>query len=498
MKKTTKLMCLLLVMLMIVGTLAACGGDATDTGANTGDSQIKDPSDTEGYESVYTPSGNKYDGQDFIVLLSSKDSGVKNFFEFSEEEPTVIDNAVQRRNASVEADYDVKIQAPIIDTGASNKGAEKMQQAISSESLEYHLSFIESYSVVPLATQGALYELNSLEGVNLKNEWWDQNANRDLTVNDLMFFTTGDIDAWDDMQQFIMMFNRTTFTRDITSYTVDNFYKLVQDGKWTFDIFFEIAKGYTKDLNGDDTLDKNDQWGMITWNDTIYSVFASCGGQVVSYENGELALPIFGNQTAQNCMREYTEWTAQNAYNYSVRDNNSGGNAIKIFSNDQALFFLGRLSSLNNFRDMDSQFGVVPVPKYTEDQTYNVTCSPYHLNLMCTLNLDTDVTMRGEVIESLAYYSRQFLTPAYREKTLEGQQVRDDGSLETLKITADNRIYDIGFFLRPGNITPELIGLYKKNSTDYASMYASVRTAAEMAVNDVATAYDALASEWSK
>ncbi len=493
MKKTTRILCLLLCMLMLVGTLAACGGDAKDTTASTDDPSTPSDSTSEEQKSTYTPSGNKYDGTDFNILLSSKDSNVSNFFEFAEEDPTVIDTAVQNKNAAVTQDYGVNFVV-IKDAGGSNTGATKMQQAMDAESLDYHLSFVESYSAVPLAYQGTLHELNHLEGLNLKNEWWDQNANRDLAVNDLMFFTTGDIDAWDDMQQFIMMFNSTLYARDIKDYTLEEFYQLSADGKWTYDKLYQIAKSYTKDINGDQAITSDDQYGMITWDDTIYTVFASCGGKVIEDVDGELTLPIFGNQLAQDCMREWTEWTKENGLNYS--QSGGGGVAIKMFSEDRALFFLGRLSSLNNFRDMESDYGIVPVPKYTEDQTYNITCSPFHLNFVCTLNLDTEATMRGEVIESIAYYSKQYLTPAYREKTLEGQSARDDGSLETLKISAGNRIYDLGFYLRPGNITPELIYLYRAWSTDYASMYARVQSTAEMAVNDVATAYAGLSGQW--
>jgi len=506
MKKSIRILSFALCALMLCGMLAACNGGAGDStvdlGANGGVNIGPGGNQGGDHQSTYAPSGNKYDGADFVVLISGKDANTLDIFTYAEENPTVIDTGIQKKNAAVESDYDIKIAETVLDRGSSNGGATKMSNAISSESLDYHLAYIESYSVVPLAYDGVLYDLNSMNkeginGINLNNEWWDQNANRDLAINDLMFFTTGDIDIWDDMQQFVMIFNRTLFARDIKDYSVDEFYKLVQDGKWTYDMFYEIAKGYTKDLDGAGVLNNEDQWGMITWDDTIYSVFSSCGGQVVKVEeDGSLSLPIFGNELAMDCMRKYTEWTKENAYNYS-RDG-GGSKAIKMFTGDLALFFMGRLQSLDNYRDMESDFGLTPVPKYSEDQTYNVTCSPYHFNFVCTLSLEEQVDMRAEVIESLAYYSRQYLTPAYREKTLEGQSVRDDGSLETLKITADNRIYDIGFYIKPGDITRELIQLYRLWSTDYASMYAGVKSTAEQAVKSVSDAYRDMIAEWQQ
>ena len=499
MKNNARIISLVLCALMLVGTLAACNtspSDTVDLGKGPGGVEITGPGENGEHVSSYAPTGNKYDGAEFIVLESCKAGDMVSAFEYAEENPTVLDTGISKKNLAVEADYDVKIKI-IKDIGASNTGATRMTKSKSSETLDYHLSLISAYDVVPLAYQDALYDFNSLPEVNLKNEWWDQNATRDLEINGLMFFTTGDIDVWDDMQQFIMMFNRTLFAQKITSMTVDEFYATMQEGKWTYDMFYSLAKGLTDDTNGNGAPDALDTYGMITWDDTIYSVFSSCGAQIVSIdESGSLSLPIFGNELAMNVMREYTEWTKDNAYNYS-RDG-GGSKAITMFKENRALFFMGRLQSLSIYRDMESDFGIVPVPKYTEDQVYNVTCSPYHLSLVCTLNVNEDVQMRGEVIESLAYYSRQYLTPAYREKTLEGQSLRDDGSFETLKITADNRIYDIGFFIKPGDLTAGLIQAYRVWGTDYASLYAERKSQAEMAVKTVSDAYAALASSWAE
>ncbi len=492
MKKLTRILCFALCVLMLAGTLAACDSKKPDT--TTPDTTPQTP-DSSGYESTYTPSGTTYEGADFVILLSSKAGSVTNFYEFADENPTVIDLAVQKKNAAVEADYDVKITSTKI-AGKDSPGVAKMQSSFSSGSLDYHMSHIDAYGVVPLSYQDNLYELNSLTGLNLKNEWWDQNANTDLAVDDLVFFTTGDIDAWDDMQQFIMIFNTDLFKSHVKDYSLEEFYKLSEDGKWTYDVFFKIAKGFTEDANGDSIMDNNDLWGMVTWDDTIYATFVASGGKIVSIQDSDLSLSILTDENAQNCMRLYTEWTQQNAYNYSVRDNWNGTKANKMFTNNQVLFNFERLQVVSGYRDMDSDFGLVPAPKFTEDQDYHVFCSPYHLNFICTLNLEESIQMRGDVMESLAYYSKQHLTPAYREKTLEGQEARDDGSLNTLALTAENRTYDYGFYLQPGNIGEELIQLYRNWSTDYASMYAKVKTPAETAIKNVEDAYKNLIKEW--
>ena len=507
MKKASRLLCLALCLVMIISVLAACGGEQTADSGN--EAETIDLSggtvtgggvvigDGDGTPSVdtstdkYEPSGNDYNGMEFIVLVSNKDSTVVNMFEYKEEDQTVLNSAIHRKNENVKADYNVTF-ATVADVNGAN-GAQNMLKAYQSGTLDYHLSYLCAYDVVGLATQGVLYDLNKLDGVNLKNSWWDQRANIDLSINDQMYFTTGDIDVWDDMQQNIMMFNRSLFTAEVDGTTVEDLYSLVEQGKWTYDKFYELGRGVTSDSNGDNKMTHEDTWGMITWDDTIYAVFSSTGAKIVKNENNTLALGMIGDERSIDCMTEYTEWTSQNAYNYS-RDGN-GSKAIKMFQEDRALFFMGRLSSLNHYRDMQSDFGVIPVPKYSESDDYYVTVSPFHTSLVCTLSTDEQATMRGEVIESCAYYSAQECTPAYREKILEGTNIRDEGSLMTLKLCATNRIYDIGFYISPGKINGQLILLYRKWGTEFASTYEQYRAAAEQDIASVASAYAKLANQ---
>ena len=497
---------------MLTAVFSSCGGNQTES-TDTAASAVSGPVDLSGGDNgigggvviggnnnlpsvdassdKYEPSGTDYNGADFVVLVSNKDSAVVNMFEYKEDDRTVLNSAIHRKNESVKADYNVSFSFEF-DQVAKN-GATNMLKAYQSDSLDYHLSYISADSVVGLATQGVLYDLNKLDGINLANSWWDQRANIDLSINGQMYFTTGDIDVWDDMQQFIMMFNRSLFTEKVDGTTVDDLYSLVEDGKWTYDKFYELGRGVTDDSNGDNKMDHEDTWGMITWDDTIYSVFSSTGAKVVKNENNTLSLGMIGDERSINCMTEYTEWTAQNAYNYS-RDGN-GTKAIKMFQEDRALFFMGRLSSLNHYRDMQSDFGVLPVPKYTEEDDYYVTVSPYHTSMVCTLSTEAQATMRGEIIESCAYYGAMECTPAYREKMLEGTNIRDEGSLMTLKLCATNRIYDIGFYISPGKIQGQLIILYRKWGTEYASTYEQYRSAAEQDIASVASAYAKLANQ---
>ena len=60
------------------------------------------------------------------------------------------------------------------------------------------------------------------------------------------------------------MFNKSL----VQKYQLDNPYQTVKDGKWTLTVFDTMSHAVSADLNGDSTMDLNDQWGMV-WQSTI-------------------------------------------------------------------------------------------------------------------------------------------------------------------------------------------------------------------------------------
>ena len=496
-KLTKRLLALALACLMLL-CAAACGGtttpettgDVTTDGASVTDAPAVT---TEGPE--YEFAGTTYDGADFVVLVGGRAAQTFNDFKYNEENATVLDEAVYAKNTAVEEEYKIIISY-VEDMGTENGASAKLNTQYRAGDEGYHMAFVPCYVTVPLATNATLYDLRSIESLDLTHSWWDQNINEECTVKDVLFFTTGDITVWDDMQQFIVMFNKDLYK---TEGFTDNLYAIVDEGKWTYDKLGEIAKDVTEDIEGNDKMDMADKYGVLLWDDTIYGVFGSVGAKIVSKnEQGDLELTIH-DERGIDALLKYTEIAASgNAINYQ-RFGSSGTPAINMFSESRALFFFGRLQSFDNFRDMETAYGVLPYPKLTEAQdNYHTTLSYFHATFLCTVNLDFDIEMRGTVMEALGYYSQKHLTSAYENKMLEGTYVRDEESVGTLRLCADTRAYDFGFFAQPANINKELIYLFRSLSTGFASKFEEKRDAAESALANYNSGFEAAAQEWGK
>jgi hypothetical protein len=125
-----------------------------------------------------------------------------------------------------------------------------------------------------------------------------------------------------------------------------------------------------------------------------------------------------------------------------------------------------------NLRDMTDDYGILPYPKYDENQenyrsvvqdTAALTCVP----VTCSI-LDT----ASAVLEALAYYSYYDVTPVYYESALKVKYSRDEITPKVIDIIRDSAMTDTSYvyidaFNNLGRIMRDLNG-YEKYSSTYA------------------------------
>ena len=472
----TKKLAALLAAAMLAASLAACG--ETPTPAVTDASVESTAPITEAPE--FVPADADLSGE-FTMLLSGNapDTNVafKTFDESDATSRTQLDEAVFRRMKAVEELYGVKFNF-VEDFGTAGSAKAKLIVAATAGDSDFDAAAVAAYDAIPLATAGALQELNGIEGLTLDADYWDARAARDLTVHGQLFATTGDIDFWDDMQQNVIAFNKQV-KADLN--IEENFYALVEDGAWTLDALASFAKHATEDLNSDGVYDMSDKFGLITWDDSIYAVFEGSGERVVRVgDDGSLTLTLVGSERIVDVLTKYTDFCfGGDAINYQ---RHTAKEAMDMFAGNRALFLCGRLQSLDGYRDMETDYGILPYPKYdTAQEDYHTVASPWHMTLFAVPTA-ADGERAGAVLNALAYYGKTYMTGAYYDKTLTGQYFRDEDSLATLERMAATRAYDLGLYIQPANINKQLIYMFREGSKDFASTFAGYADAANAAL----------------
>ena len=145
------------------------------------------------------------------------------------------------------------------------------------------------------------------------------------------------------------------------------------------------------------------------------------------------------------------------------------------------------------YRDMESDFGILPYPKFSETQDdYYSTIFPYISQFICVPVVQNDISRIATVTEALGYYGEQIVKPAYYDVSLKGQAARDAESLDMLDIIFENLVYDIGYYYQVGPYNKQLIYMLRESDSNFASRYEAYRPAAETQISNINKAFSSI------
>ena len=495
-----RLTALLLGALLLVPSIVGCAGKGAQTtsGADTSADVT-----TEAEEKVSLPENMNYDGARFTVLTAG--NVAYNDFDYDEDSAgvNVVSEAQYRRLALMEEKYGVRKQ-----NGSSygnGPGYQDLAVAVSSEMDTYHLGIIGGYDVAALARNNYLYDINSLKWVDTSKSWWDQNANKDLSIGGLLLFTNGALTAAYSESTFAFYFNkdlaREYFTDD------QNPYQLVRDGKWTVDKLAELSRLVSEDLDGNDIIDYKDRFGIYTWDDSMVGMVEAAGTKICTVVKDGSVFLTLNNDSTLNMINAYADIAYDGkyalAYQAEMRAGNMNTDSVYgSWGEGKALFWASSTNNLSRIRSLDGDFGILPYPKLTEDQDrYYSTIAPYNSQFICVPLYLEDEEFVGAVTEALAYHGKELVTPAVYEKTLKGMYARDEESYDMLDVIFNSYGYDFGLYYRiggsaNGGYTDMLLNLLRQKSTSFVSGYESRVNTAEQELKELNENFKQLIKYW--
>ena len=293
MKKSLALFFVFLILCQ--GMFLSCASDKTTESNN----RISDESDNDNsFGDRIAPDipESNFDGYKFTILVNSCSETNVNLNDFHAEEITsvAINDAIYNRRLKVENMLNVSIED--VETTEAKDGAAKeyIITDVKAGTGAYDLASIAGYAAASLSQENYLVDLKTVPYINLEADWWDQTANRDLTILDQLFFTTGEITTSDNDATYCILFNKQI--REDNS--LENPYELVNGGKWTIDKFIEMASTISKDLDGNGKYDENDQYGALIWDDTMMGIINASGERCVTInDEGLLELTLNTEKT---------------------------------------------------------------------------------------------------------------------------------------------------------------------------------------------------------
>lgn len=479
---TKRCTALMLAILVALPTLFACGksdaGEVTTTTAASATDATEAtttlPEETEFKAVANVPADADYTGHTFTFLISGNIENNREKNDFFAETMTgePLNDAIYNRNLMIEEKLGVKIETfEEYDSSKSGRGKayNKLSTAYTAGDTTFDAAMISGYDASTLAYTGYLYDMNAVPYVDLAQPWWDQKVNQDLTVAGKLYYTTGDISTADNDATCAILFSKDLVSEN----KLESPYELVDSGKWTIDKMAEMCAQVHSDLNGDGNYDANDRVGAIIWDDTVMALLNATGVKCCTLsEAGELQLTLNDERTL-NMFEKFSNafYAPEMAYAYQ-RVSYDIATPLNMFANKQALFYTQLLDLVSYLRDMETDFGILPHPKLTEEQDeYYNTIGSWHSVFLCVPAIQENVERTGVIIESLAAESMNIVTPAYYEQTLVGKFVRDEESVVTLDIILATRVYDLGWFYQIGGYNESVMNLWRQGKTNFMSMY---------------------------
>lgn len=503
MKTSMRFWLLLITLSMVCTSLFACGdkGDTTaptleKTNPNgTPTTGNEDPGQPNvGEEALYKPEVYDYDC-DFTILTDDNGGSDRPNWIYEENKPSgeVISNALFNRQSIMEELYGVTLRLK-----KDTEYETLITNTLSSGDYVYDISMVPAVNTLALACKGAYKNVLELDTViNLEASYWDQRIQKEYRINDMLFTLEGDFSYVDELRTLVVLYNDSIYSKYDYTNKYGTAYSLVESNTWTYSVMMEMIKDLADNSNHDDVMNENDTWGMVSERTAVYYFFLGAGMKTMENNNGELTL-LLTDTTYYNRLYDVIENTLSMAGNPDVIMVNSPGAvsdssqawtfASNIFEYDRALFRTTTLSAVTRLLDMESDYGILPIPAYFDDQTeYYCWVSGNTAMPMAISDNTPDSHVTAEIVERLCYHSRygsDTLYSAFFDHMAYSRICRTQDDINMLEVVMDSKTYDLDQVTKITEVEPKLYTLAgNKNFDKLSSTISSLVESAESKLN---------------
>jgi hypothetical protein len=336
-----------------------------------------------------------------------------------------------------------------------------------------------------LATGGYYLNLFNVPGIDMSAPWWDQKCVSDLTIDGKLFFCISDMVILPYQMAWVLLFNRVL----IEDLDLPDPYDFVRDGTWTLDVMLELVRAAALDVDGSGVWGRGDRFGFAS-NASVPNSFL-LGASIIPIVKDSDGVPTLIPPSSRDIEAIDKIWEIMNPAN---------GNHFRIAQNQEhemlasreALFTGNNMTIIEQTREMEDSFGIIPFPKMNAEQ------GRYYANMgVSTPVLGIPVTAdnperTGNIVSAMSAVSMETLRPAYFEYTLNLRRVRDEDTLEMLEIIADSRIFSIGHVFGWGITASYNDNIANRSPESITTLFDRIAGTTQASIDATLRAFDAL------
>ncbi|MGN1128702.1 MAG: hypothetical protein ACI4T6_07075 [Candidatus Flemingiibacterium sp.] len=476
-KKSIRFITLLLACLMA----ASCG----ESGSADPDATVSGGSETtSSAPETVAPDKDELPEKDFegreFKVLACESTAYKGYIDVEESNGDILNDSIYESNRAVEDRFNVVIKQEILGAVEANNTATKL---LAAGDHEYDIMSMTDRLALQQAVQGLLISYADMPYIDLEKDYWCQSINDTMTIGGEQWLAYGDFNLSVYDYTYALAFNKQL----IGELNLDDPYELVNSGKWTYDAFNEMCVSAASDLDGNTVMDDKDRYGWSAiFKQVSPTMWVAAGVNSIKKDSDDL--PYFsmsGDQQFQDVYEKIVD-IAWNNNAWYISDRNANITEDTMFLNGNALFQTTSFGLLDTgyYRDMKIDYGILPHPKWDENQdSYYTRVEGGRIFGIPITTPDTEFT--GVMLEALSASAHENVIPSYFEVCLKTKYTRDDESAQMFDLIMNTRVYDLGDTFWCEKVRDNFMAtLFKTGSKDLASAIASNKDNVEGSIQE--------------
>lgn len=483
----------LLTLCTAIPVLASCGGDGTtavteaQTDAATETTVETEPMDALDARKLVDDELGEHDlgGYEFrIVVSDNKDDTIW----VESQTGDVIDDAVFERNTAVEDRFNCKIG--ISGNGAYDALSSQVTKSITAGEDAHDLLSFHVVMLGQLTPSGYFLNWYDIPHIDFEKPWWSDSTVNDLTYNGVCLTAIGDMALSALSAAYCVFYNK----RLGAEYDFPDLYEVVNNGQWTIDKIVELTKDVYRDLNGNGTVDpQDDLFGYLSDPYSNMNAYLWAFNNPVFKKNGDVLEYSYKTEKIADIVTKLCDTFAlYDGIKFDKNHKNAENGSAHSFGRDMfakghAVLTNGYISmSLTHFRELEDEFGILPYPKWDEAQENYMTMSDGHHEAMAVPKTAGNLEAIGIITEALCAESYKTLVPAYYDVALKVKSTRDEQSIAMMDLVVNARVFDFGYVYDAWKGSSFFLEqLVNTNNTNFESFYSKKEKALTKHYNKV-------------
>ena len=362
-------------------------------------------------------------------------------FTASELNGEVINDAIYNQLRTVSERFNISF-ADVISKSFDQVSGDVKKSVTAGEDA-YDLCLSQFFQSSSDAVAGYMYDWNNIPYIDFSQPCYTKSI-QEASVGSRLYMLESDLCLSYTAQTWMLLYNKTKAEQ----YSLPDLYEMVNGGKWTYDELIALSAALYTDLNGDSSRDDDDFYGFAGMQGgcMLAAFFYGGGGEIASIApSGELVQHI-GDEHSIDVLVKMNRLFIQSEG--TIRKNDSLSATRKtLFPHGNIMFMPSLVGDLlwDEYRSLEDDFGVLPIPKYDEQQSEYYTVVDGGADIMTIPATAQNTEMIGAVVEALSVLSYNDLLPKYMSSALEQKGTRDESSIRMLRSILDSRLINFSY-----------------------------------------------------